>query len=50
MDHTSQEVCFSTEPEGLDEAASPEVIRLRDGDTHEIEIKRVRKRISGADV
>jgi FtsP/CotA-like multicopper oxidase with cupredoxin domain len=50
MDHTSEEVRFSTETEGLDEATSPEVIRLRDGETHEIEIKPVRKRINGAEV
>jgi FtsP/CotA-like multicopper oxidase with cupredoxin domain len=50
MDHTSHEVRFSTETEGLDEATSPDVIRLRDGETHEIEIKPVRKRINGAEV
>jgi FtsP/CotA-like multicopper oxidase with cupredoxin domain len=34
----------------LEEAASPEVIRLRDGETHEITIKPVRKRIDDAEV
>ncbi len=48
--HTSHEVDFSTDVEGLEEAKSPEVIRLRDGETHEIEIKPVRKRINGAEV
>jgi Multicopper oxidase len=41
---------FSTEIEGLDEATSPDVIRLRDGDTYEITIKPVRKRLNGAEV
>ena len=48
--HTSHEVNFSTDVEGLEEAKSPEVIRLRDGETHEIEIKPVRKRINDAEV
>jgi FtsP/CotA-like multicopper oxidase with cupredoxin domain len=48
--HTHHEVRFSTEVEGLEEAKSPEVIRLRDGDTHEITIKPVRKRIGDAEV
>ena len=37
--HTHDEVNFSTDVEGLDEAQSPKVIRLRDGEVHEIEIK-----------
>jgi FtsP/CotA-like multicopper oxidase with cupredoxin domain len=41
---------FSTEIEGLEEAASPEVVRLRDGEMHEITIKPVRKRIGDAEV
>jgi FtsP/CotA-like multicopper oxidase with cupredoxin domain len=41
---------FSAETEGLDEATSPEVRRLRDGDTFELTIKPVRKRLEGADV
>jgi FtsP/CotA-like multicopper oxidase with cupredoxin domain len=49
MNQTTDEH-FSTEVEGLDEAKSPEVIRLRDGDTHEITIKPVRKRINDAEV
>ena len=48
--HTHHEVNFSTDVEGLEEAKSPEVIRLRDGETHEIEIKPVRKRIGEAEV
>jgi FtsP/CotA-like multicopper oxidase with cupredoxin domain len=48
--HTSHEVNFSTDVEGLEEAKSPEVIRLRDGETHGIEIKPVRKRINDAEV
>ena len=41
---------FSTETEGLDEATSPGVIRLRDGETCEITIKAVRKRLGDAEV
>jgi FtsP/CotA-like multicopper oxidase with cupredoxin domain len=48
--HTHHEVNFSTEVEGLDQAKTPEVIRLRDGQTHEIEIKPVRKKINDAEV
>ena len=48
--HTHHEVNFSTDVEGLEEAKSPEVIRLRDGETHEIKIKPVRKRINDAEV
>ena len=48
--HTSHEVNFSTDVEGLEEAKSPDVIRLRDGETHEIEIKPVRKRIDDSEV
>ena len=48
--HTSREVNFSTDVEGLDEATSPEVIRLRHDGTYEIEIKPVRKRINDAEV
>ena len=48
--HTHHEVNFSTDVEGLEEATSPEVIRLRDGETHEITIKPVRKRIGDAEV
>ena len=48
--HTHHEVNFTTDVEGLDEAKSPEVVRLRDGETHEIEIKPVRKRINDAEV
>jgi FtsP/CotA-like multicopper oxidase with cupredoxin domain len=48
--HTHHEVNFSTDVAGLAEATSPEVIRLRDGETHEIEIKPVRKRIGDAEV
>ena len=48
--HTHHEVNFSTDVEGLEEAKSPEVIRLRNGDTHEIEIKPVRKRLGDAEV
>ena len=48
--HTSHEVNFSTDVEGLDEAERPEVIRLRHDETHGIEIKPVRKRINDAEV
>ncbi len=48
--HTHHEVNFSTDVEGLDEATAPEVVRLRDGDVHEITIKPVRKRIGDAEV
>jgi FtsP/CotA-like multicopper oxidase with cupredoxin domain len=48
--HTHHEVNFSTDVEGLAEAASPEVVRLADGDTHEITIEPVRKRIGDADI
>jgi FtsP/CotA-like multicopper oxidase with cupredoxin domain len=41
---------FSTEIEGLEEATSPDVIRLSDGESHEITIKPVRKRIGDAEV
>jgi FtsP/CotA-like multicopper oxidase with cupredoxin domain len=50
MEHTSHEMRFSTETEGLDEATSPEVVRLTDGETHKIAIKPVRKRINDAEV
>ena len=48
--HTHHEVNFSTDVEGLDEATTPEVVRLRDGDVHDITIKPVRKRIGDAEV
>jgi FtsP/CotA-like multicopper oxidase with cupredoxin domain len=48
--HTHHEVNFTTDVEGLDEALGPEVIRLRDGESHAIEIKPVRKRIGDAEV
>ena len=48
--HTHHEVNFRTDVEGLDEAKAPELIRLRDGETHEIEIKPVRKRINETEV
>ena len=48
--HTHHEVNFSTDAEGLDEAKSPAIVRLRDGETHEIEIKPVRKHIGDAEV
>jgi FtsP/CotA-like multicopper oxidase with cupredoxin domain len=50
MNETTSSEHFSTETEGLEEATSPEVIRLRDGDTHEITIKPVRKRLGDAEV
>jgi FtsP/CotA-like multicopper oxidase with cupredoxin domain len=50
MSETTSEGRFSTETEGLEEATSPEVVRLRDGETHEITIKPVRKRINDAEV
>ena len=48
--HTHHEVNFSTDIQGLEEAKSPEAIRLRDGETHEIEIKPVRKVINDTEV
>ena len=48
--HTHHEVNFSTDVEGLEEAKSPEAVRLRDGETHEIEIKPVRKMINDTEV
>jgi FtsP/CotA-like multicopper oxidase with cupredoxin domain len=48
--HTHHEVNFSTDVEGLEEAKGPQVVRLRDGETHEIEIRPVRKRINDAEV
>jgi FtsP/CotA-like multicopper oxidase with cupredoxin domain len=48
--HTHHEVNFSTDVEGLEEAKRPQVVRLRDGETHEIEIRPVRKRINDAEV
>ena len=50
MGDNASEEYFSTETEGLEEATSPDVIRLRDGDTHEITIKPVRKRLNEAEV
>jgi FtsP/CotA-like multicopper oxidase with cupredoxin domain len=50
MDHASHEVNFSTDVEGLDEATRPDVVRLRDGETHAIEIRPVRKRLNDAEV
>ncbi len=50
MSETRSEEHFSTETEGLEEATTPEVVRLRDGETHEITIKPVRKRIGDAEV
>jgi FtsP/CotA-like multicopper oxidase with cupredoxin domain len=41
---------FTTETEGLEEASRPQVIRLRDGEAHDITIKPVRKRINDAEV
>ncbi len=41
---------FSTETDGLEQAARPEVVRLRDGDTHAIAIRPVRKRLDDAEV
>jgi hypothetical protein len=48
--HTRHEVNFTTDVEGLDQARSSEVVRLRDGQSHEIEIKPVRKRSGDAEV
>jgi FtsP/CotA-like multicopper oxidase with cupredoxin domain len=50
MSETTSDERFSTETEGLEEATSPELIRLHDGETHEITIKPVRKRIDDAEV
>jgi len=45
MSEPRREQQFSIETEGLDEATRPAVVRLRDGESHEIEIRPVRKRI-----
>jgi FtsP/CotA-like multicopper oxidase with cupredoxin domain len=50
MSETASDEHFSTKTEGLEEATSPEVVRLHDGDTHEITIKPVRKRLNDAEV
>ena len=50
MNETTNEEHFSTEIEGLEEATSPDVIRLRDGESHEITIRPVRKRLGNAEV
>ena len=50
MGDDASEEYFSTEIEGLEEATKPGVIRLRDGETHEITIKPVRKRLNEAEV
>ena len=50
MNETTNQEHFSTETEGLEEATSPEVVRLRDGESHEITIKPVRKRLGDAEV
>ena len=50
MSETTSEERFSTETEGLEDATSPELIRLRDGEAHGITIKPVRKRIGDAEV
>ena len=48
--HAHHEVNFSTDVDGLEEAKGPQVVRMRDGETHAIEIKPVRKRINDAEV
>jgi FtsP/CotA-like multicopper oxidase with cupredoxin domain len=50
MSETTSDERFTTETEGLEEATRPEVIRLGDGETHEITIKPVRKRIHETEV
>jgi FtsP/CotA-like multicopper oxidase with cupredoxin domain len=50
MSETQSGEYFSTETRDLKEASSPDVIRLRDGDTHQITIRPVRKRINHAEV
>jgi FtsP/CotA-like multicopper oxidase with cupredoxin domain len=50
MSERTSEERFSTETEGLEEATRPEVIRLRDGETHEITVQPVRKRIDDDEV
>jgi FtsP/CotA-like multicopper oxidase with cupredoxin domain len=50
VSETTSSERFSSKTEGLEEAISPEVVRLRDGETYEIEIKPVRKRINDAEV
>ena len=50
MNEATNQEHFSTETEGLEEATSPEVVRLRDGESHEITIKPVRKRLGDAEV
>ena len=50
MSDAMSEGRFSTDTEGLDAACSPEIIRLHDGDSHQITIKPVRKRLGDAEV
>jgi FtsP/CotA-like multicopper oxidase with cupredoxin domain len=50
MTETTSEGRFSTATEGLEEATRPDVVRLTDGDVHEIIIKPVRKRIGDDEV
>ena len=50
MSQPSREEHFSTATEGLPEAAPPEVVRLRDGESQAIKVMPVRKRIDGAEV
>ena len=50
MSEATRDEHFSTETEGLEDATSPDVIHLKDGDTHEITIKPVRKRLNDAEV
>ena len=47
MDHQD---AFTTETAGLPEASSPSVARLRDGDSFDLRIHPVRKRIGDAEV
>jgi FtsP/CotA-like multicopper oxidase with cupredoxin domain len=50
MSETQSSEYFSTETKDLREASSPDVIRLRNGETHQITIRPVRKRINHAEV
>jgi FtsP/CotA-like multicopper oxidase with cupredoxin domain len=50
MAETTDAQHFSSDVDGLDEATSPEAVRLSDGDVHRITIKPVRKRLGDAEV
>jgi FtsP/CotA-like multicopper oxidase with cupredoxin domain len=50
MSESASSEHFTTQTEGLEEASGPDLVRLRHGETHEITIKPVRKRLDDAEV